>query len=240
MADYFAPLARRSASATAPTLPKIFYVNWFRKDERRQVPLARLRREHARARVGLPPLRRRRPTRVETPIGLVPARGRHRHRRPRHRPRRPRRGAAGRSRRAPRPSSRRSREHLAQVRRRAARPASAHSSTRSSSASAPSLQGRPAASHRRALRASVGFSPQHPGDVAEWLRSGLQSRLHRFDSGRRLWIRSTQLLPSRWLVWELPWRLFSRSPAEPLWSFLLVLLLFGASPFVGCCIAVAG
>jgi hypothetical protein len=25
-----------------------------------------------------------------------------------------------------------------------------------------------------------------PGDVAEWLRSGLQSRLHRFDSGRRL------------------------------------------------------
>jgi hypothetical protein len=25
-----------------------------------------------------------------------------------------------------------------------------------------------------------------PGDVAEWLRSGLQSRLHLFDSGRRL------------------------------------------------------
>jgi hypothetical protein len=24
------------------------------------------------------------------------------------------------------------------------------------------------------------------GDVAEWLRSGLQSRVHRFDSGRRL------------------------------------------------------
>ena len=24
------------------------------------------------------------------------------------------------------------------------------------------------------------------GDVAEWLRSGLQSRAHRFDSGRRL------------------------------------------------------
>src|SRR2546423_11966197 len=31
-----------------------------------------------------------------------------------------------------------------------------------------------------------------PGDVAEWLRSGLQSRLHRFDSGRRL-----RLLPQR-------------------------------------------
>jgi hypothetical protein len=27
-----------------------------------------------------------------------------------------------------------------------------------------------------------------PGDVAEWLRSGLQSRLHRFDSGRRLYL----------------------------------------------------
>jgi hypothetical protein len=26
--------------------------------------------------------------------------------------------------------------------------------------------------------------------VAEWLRSGLQSRLHRFDSGRRLWTQS--------------------------------------------------
>jgi hypothetical protein len=25
------------------------------------------------------------------------------------------------------------------------------------------------------------------GAVAEWLRSGLQSRVHRFDSGRRLW-----------------------------------------------------
>ena len=32
-------------------LPKIFYVNWFRKDER-QVPVARLRRELARARSG--------------------------------------------------------------------------------------------------------------------------------------------------------------------------------------------
>ena len=25
-----------------------------------------------------------------------------------------------------------------------------------------------------------------PGAVAEWLRSGLQSRVHQFDSGRRL------------------------------------------------------
>ena len=32
----------------------------------------------------------------------------------------------------------------------------------------------------------VGTLLQPSGDVAEWLRSGLQSRLHRFDSGRRL------------------------------------------------------
>jgi hypothetical protein len=32
-----------------------------------------------------------------------------------------------------------------------------------------------------------------PGDVAEWLRSGLQSRLHRFDSGRRLYASSLQI-----------------------------------------------
>ena len=33
--------------------------------------------------------------------------------------------------------------------------------------------------------APLGFSPVL-GALAEWLRSGLQSRLHRFDSGRRL------------------------------------------------------
>jgi hypothetical protein len=47
-----------------------------------------------------------------------------------------------------------------------------------------------------AVWAAIGCDPQPgrrpdtlallPGDVAEWLRSGLQSRLHRFDSGRRL------------------------------------------------------
>ncbi len=31
------------------------------------------------------------------------------------------------------------------------------------------------------------YAMQPHGDVAEWLRSGLQSRLHRFDSGRRLY-----------------------------------------------------
>src|SRR6476619_4595643 len=39
-----------------------------------------------------------------------------------------------------------------------------------------------------------------PGDVAEWLRSGLQSRLHRFDSGRRL---GTRTEPRADLVGEL-------------------------------------
>ena len=31
-----------------------------------------------------------------------------------------------------------------------------------------------------------GANPPLHGDVAEWLRSGLQIRVHRFDSGRRL------------------------------------------------------
>ena len=34
-----------SGAARRATLPRIYYVNWFRKDERRQVPVARLRRE---------------------------------------------------------------------------------------------------------------------------------------------------------------------------------------------------
>ena len=44
-----------------------------------------------------------------------------------------------------------------------------------------SASAKPATQHGAA---SVGLGAQ--GDVAEWLRSGLQSRLHRFDSGRRL------------------------------------------------------
>jgi hypothetical protein len=36
------------------------------------------------------------------------------------------------------------------------------------------------------MRARGGATLRTVGDVAEWLRSGLQSRLHRFDSGRRL------------------------------------------------------
>ena len=48
-------------------------------------------------------------------------------------------------------------------------------------------QGR--ARDRPALGARLGrlkLACSHSGAVAEWLRSGLQSRLHRFDSGRRL------------------------------------------------------
>src|SRR5687767_9263926 len=39
---------------------------------------------------------------------------------------------------------------------------------------------------RERSRAGPLRSSAHPGAVAEWLRSGLQSRVHRFDSGRRL------------------------------------------------------
>src|SRR6476661_8009037 len=35
---------------------------------------------------------------------------------------------------------------------------------------------------------SIYSVARHPGAVAEWLRSGLQSRVHQFDSGRRLLI----------------------------------------------------
>src|SRR3954465_14819031 len=57
----------------------------------------------------------------------------------------------------------------------------------------------PRSSARRRARRGHYSEPKHarrtpvsdatlaePGALAEWLRSGLQSRLHRFDSGRRL------------------------------------------------------
>ena len=47
------------------------------------------------------------------------------------------------------------------------------------------LEALAAAPRLKEPRAPVPLAPR--GDVAEWLRSGLQSRLHRFDSGRRLW-----------------------------------------------------
>ena len=58
MAEYFQNWLDIGAREGAD-LPKLFYVNWFRKDpEQRQVPVARVRRELARAEVGLRALRR--------------------------------------------------------------------------------------------------------------------------------------------------------------------------------------
>jgi phosphoenolpyruvate carboxykinase (GTP) len=69
MGDYFRHWInmQRNLSET----PRIFHVNWFRKDGR-QIPLARLQRKHARAEMDRGP-RSRRPRRAkETPIGWVP------------------------------------------------------------------------------------------------------------------------------------------------------------------------
>ncbi len=56
MGDYFAHFLKIGARAGAK-LPKIFYVNWFRTDEQRQIPLARIRREQPRAEVDFRALR---------------------------------------------------------------------------------------------------------------------------------------------------------------------------------------
>jgi hypothetical protein len=39
---------------------------------------------------------------------------------------------------------------------------------------------------RASIPVTLGYPRAVPGAVAEWLRSGLQSRLLRFESGRRL------------------------------------------------------
>jgi phosphoenolpyruvate carboxykinase (GTP) len=84
MADYFRhwlDIGRRDGAE----LPRIFYVNWFRKDGR-QVPVARSRRELARAGVDLPPLPRQGQGRRDADRACAAARrGRYRHRRARHR-----------------------------------------------------------------------------------------------------------------------------------------------------------
>ena len=86
MADYFAHWLEIGRTPGAK-LPKIFYVNWFRKDEDGTLPVARLRRELARALMGVRPLRRAR-RRAGDRHRQHPARGprRNRHaRRGRHR-----------------------------------------------------------------------------------------------------------------------------------------------------------
>ncbi len=59
MADYFGHWLRMAREHGTQKLPRIFLVNWFRKDERRQLHLARVRRQQPGPRVDLPPLRRR-------------------------------------------------------------------------------------------------------------------------------------------------------------------------------------
>ena len=52
MGDYFGYWLKIGQTAPDPAkLPKLFYVNWFRKDAARPVRLARVRREHPRAQV---------------------------------------------------------------------------------------------------------------------------------------------------------------------------------------------
>ena len=72
------PTTSRTGCRCGPRLqtpPKIFRVNWFRRDARRQVPVAGLRRERARPQVDRRAHPRRRRRAVETPIGYVPAPG---------------------------------------------------------------------------------------------------------------------------------------------------------------------
>ena len=69
MADYFEHWLEIGRRGDASKLPRIFYVNWFRKDAEGRFLWPGLRRELARARVGLPPLRRRRRRRTRRRSG---------------------------------------------------------------------------------------------------------------------------------------------------------------------------
>ena len=70
--DYFSHWIEMGKDADAVKLPKIFYVNWFRRDDGRRLPLARLRRERPRPQVGHRAHRGHAPPRSRPPIGLVP------------------------------------------------------------------------------------------------------------------------------------------------------------------------
>ena len=61
MGDYFAHWLAIGEQADDEKLPKLFYVNWFRKDADGKFLWPGLRREQPGARVGVRPLRRRRP-----------------------------------------------------------------------------------------------------------------------------------------------------------------------------------
>ena len=153
-------------------LPRIFYVNWFRKDEGGALPVARLRREQPGARVGVPPLRRRR-----------------------SRPRRPRSAWCPREGDLNTDGLDIDQADLAEVLRGRRRTSCAQQLPQFRSTWPPSATTCPPRSAPRSTRSSSASASRGPcslrwtrsGDVAEWLRSGLQSRLHRFDSGRRLY-----------------------------------------------------
>src|SRR5690242_4404877 len=76
------------------------------------------------------------------------------------------------------------------------------------------------------------------GAVAEWLRSGLQSRVHRFDSGRRLWSdackpreRRRQVAPRTMRRMTAITPASAAAPAEFLkpWGLMAVVALHGCS-----------
>ena len=70
MADYFSHWL--NFGRQLPNPPRIFRVNWFRKRRGRQVPLAGLRREHARPEVDRRARRAARRSRIESPLGWMP------------------------------------------------------------------------------------------------------------------------------------------------------------------------
>ena len=107
--DYFAHWIEVGKGADAVKLPKIFYVNWFRRDDEGKLPLAGLRREHPRAQVGARAHRGHRRG-GRHPDRSRPDAGGARHRGPGHRPRTQLQTRARRRRRASgRPRSRSSR-----------------------------------------------------------------------------------------------------------------------------------
>ncbi len=80
MADYFAHWLKIGSQADPDKLPRIFYVNWFRKDDRRPVPLARLRREQPGSGVGVRTMQRqgrggRNRDRTPAAAGAIPVEG---------------------------------------------------------------------------------------------------------------------------------------------------------------------
>ncbi len=74
MGDYFAHWLELGETRGRPAAADLLR-QLVPQGRRRQVPLARLRREQPRARVGLPPLRGQAPRRSRPPIGLLPAEG---------------------------------------------------------------------------------------------------------------------------------------------------------------------